>query len=144
MNNELFFSIANTTALISWVLLMIFPFGRLLKKLLMGFVISALAILYVFLIANSFQPSSFESFSTLAGLTSLFNNPTAFLAGWIHYLAFDLMVGLYIAKNADQYGINRFLLIPCLLFTFMLGPVGLLLYFIIRTIYTKRYFHEYE
>lgn len=143
MNLEAIFSFANTLALLSWILLIIFPFSNRLKMGLTGIVITALALLYFYFIGLGFQPDDFESFNTLAGVGEMFNNSTALLGGWIHYLAFDLMTGMYITYNAEKYGINRWLLIPCLLFTFMLGPIGLLLYFIIRIVYSKRYFHNY-
>jgi hypothetical protein len=103
-----------------------------------------LAILYVFLITQTFDADAMESFGSLSGIATMFQNEIALLAGWVHYLAFDLMVGLFITNNAQKYGVNRFILIPCLFLTFMLGPTGLLLYIIIRSIYTKRYFEDYQ
>ena len=143
MDNASLFSTVNTIALISWIVLLIFPFSQLVKKLLLGLVVIGFALLYAFLITQTFDADAMESFGSLSGIASMFQNETALLAGWVHYLAFDLMVGLYITHNAEKYGINRFVLIPCLFFTFMLGPIGLLLYFIIRIAYTKRYFHTY-
>ena len=143
MDNASIFSTINTIALISWIVLLIFPFSQLVKKLLLGLVVIGFALLYAFLITQTFDADAMESFGSLSGIASMFQNETALLAGWVHYLAFDLMVGMFICKNAEKYGINRWLLIPCLLFTFMLGPIGLLLYFIIRIAYTKRYFHTY-
>ena len=143
MDNASLFSTVNTIALISWIVLLIFPFSQLVKKLLLGLVVIGFALLYAFLITQTFDADAMESFGSLSGIASMFQNETALLAGWVHYLAFDLMVGLYITRNAEKYGINRFVLIPCLFFTFMLGPIGLLLYFIIRIAYTKRYFHTY-
>jgi hypothetical protein len=143
MDNASIFSTINTIALISWIVLLIFPFSQLVKKLLLGLVVIGFALLYAFLITQTFDADAMESFGSLSGIASMFQNETALLAGWVHYLAFDLMVGLYITRNAEKYGINRFVLIPCLFFTFMLGPIGLLLYFIIRIAYTKRYFHTY-
>jgi hypothetical protein len=143
MDNASIFSTINTIALISWIVLLIFPFSQLVKKLLLGLVVIGFALLYAFLITQTFDADAMESFGSLSGIASMFQNETALLAGWVHYLAFDLMVGLYITHNAEKYGINRFVLIPCLFFTFMLGPIGLLLYFIIRIAYTKRYFHTY-
>jgi hypothetical protein len=64
------------------------------------------------------------------------------VAGWVHYLAFDLMTGLFIKRNALKHGISHWLLIPCLFLTFMFGPIGLLLYFLIRLIITKQYFAD--
>ena len=73
---------------------------------------------------------------------SLFTNPALVTAGWVHYLAFDLMTGIWIKRNSLKYGIPHLLVIPCLLLTFMLGPVGLLLYLLIRSLKTKHYFAE--
>jgi len=144
MDNASLFSTVNTIALVSWVVLLIFPFSQLVKKLLLGIVVVGLAILYVFLITQTFDADAMESFGSLSDIATMFQNETALLAGWVHYLAFDLMVGLFITNNAQKYGLNRFILIPCLFLTFMLGPTGLLLYIIIRSIYTKRYFEDYQ
>jgi hypothetical protein len=54
------------------------------------------------------------------------------VAGWIHYLAFDLFVGTWIASEADRLGWNRVVQAPILIATFMFGPIGLLLFFIMR------------
>jgi len=54
------------------------------------------------------------------------------LAGWVHYLAFDLMVGVFIVSNAAHYNIAHWILLPCLFLTLMFGPAGLLLYFVLR------------
>jgi hypothetical protein len=70
----------------------------------------------------------------------LFKNRTLVTAGWVHYLAFDLLTGIFIRKNAQKHGINHWLIVPCLLFTFMLGPIGLLLYLLLRWVITKNYF----
>jgi hypothetical protein len=70
----------------------------------------------------------------------LFQNKTLVTAGWVHYLAFDLMTGIWIKRNSLKFGIPHVFIIPCLLFTFMLGPVGLLLYLLIRVVKTKQYF----
>ena len=55
------------------------------------------------------------------------------LAGWIHYLAFDLFIGGWETRDAVRNGIPHLLVIPCLLLTFMLGPIGLLAYFALRS-----------
>jgi membrane protein required for beta-lactamase induction len=64
------------------------------------------------------------------------------VAGWVHYLAFDLFVGNWMLINGRKHNVSHLALIPCLFFTFMLGPVGLLLYFIVRAIKTKKALHE--
>lgn len=141
MTPDSIFSICNTIALVGWLLLIILsPFWADTDKLLIGIIITLLAIVYAWCISRSFSAGDFDKFSTLDGVMSLFTNKMAVTAGWVHYLAFDLMTGIWIKKNSLKYGITHWIIIPCLLFTFMLGPVGLLMYLIIRTISSKQYF----
>jgi heme A synthase len=143
MTPDLIFSICSSIAMIGWLILIIIsPFWFDTDKLLIGVVITLFAIVYTWLITQSLRPGDFEKFGTLDGVMSLFTNKTAVTAGWVHYLAFDLMTGIWIKKNSVKYGISHWLIIPCLLFTFMLGPAGLLLYLIIRLIKTKQYFAD--
>ncbi len=74
----------------------------------------------------------------------LFTNPVAVLIGWIHYLAFDLMVGLYIIYDSRSHEVNRWVLIPCMILTFMAGPMGLLLYMVFRVVKTRKLLHNYS
>lgn len=84
----------------------------------------------------------FKAFGSLEGVMGLFQDKTMLTAGWVHYLAFDLFVGTWISLNARKHGINHWLLIPVLLLTFMLGPVGLLIYLLVRWIRSRRYFAD--
>jgi hypothetical protein len=144
MSNETIFSIASGIALISWLILIIFAYKPWVAKILLGVPIALLCVTYLLLVFQTLQPADFEKFNTLAGVTSLMSVPGAALVGWIHYLAFDLMTGLYIATNASKLGIRQLLIIPCLLATFMLGPVGLLLYLLIRWAHTQHWFSYNE
>lgn len=67
-------------------------------------------------------------FDSLSAVRQLFTNDWALLAGWVHYLAFDLFVGAWIARDAEQSGVSRWFLIPVLPLTFLFGPGGYLLY----------------
>ncbi|HSK13788.1 MAG TPA: ABA4-like family protein [Phnomibacter sp.] len=142
MANETIFSIANGLALVSWIYLIIFPFRLSTNKIILGVSVALLSAAYALLVFQALQPGDLSKFGTLDGVTSLLSVPGAALVGWIHYLAFDLMVGLYIAHNAAKHGIRHALIIPCLMLTFMLGPVGLLLYLLIRLAVTKQWFAE--
>ena len=142
MSAEVIFSVTNLIALISWIWLLIFPFRPITHKILIGVSVAVLSVCYAWLIFRTLGPGDFEKFQTLEGVTSLFSVPGAVLVGWIHYLAFDLMTGVFIAHNASKHGIRHIAIIPCLLLTFMLGPVGLLLYLIIRWAVTKHWFAE--
>jgi heme A synthase len=141
MTPDSIFQICSSIALIGWLVLMIAsPFIIEVDKFLIGTIITLLAIVYAWLIFYSFKPGDMKSFGSLDGVMTLFQNKTLVTAGWVHYLAFDLMTGMWIKRNSLKYGIRHWLIIPCLLFTFMLGPVGLLLYLMIRFIKTGNYF----
>jgi len=78
-------------------------------------------------------------FSSLAEVARLFENPSLLLAGWVHYLAFDLFIGAWEVRDARRLGIPHLLVVPCLVLTFMLGPVGLLLYLGLRVGLRRRW-----
>ena len=141
MSPDSVFQTCSTIAMVGWiVLLIISPFWSSFDKFLIGIIITLFAIVYAWLIFQVFTPGDFEKFSSLNGVMDLFTNKTAVTAGWVHYLAFDLLTGIWIKKNAQKYNIHHLILIPCLLLTFMLGPIGLLLYLLVRSIKTKQYF----
>jgi len=60
------------------------------------------------------------------------------LAGWVHYLAFDLFIGSWEVRDANRHGIPPWAIIPSLILTFLFGPMGLLLYFLIRIARIRR------
>jgi hypothetical protein len=74
----------------------------------------------------------FGAFGSLAGIRSAFSIDGILLAGWIHYLAFDLFVGSWEVRDAQHVGLSHWLVLPCLFLTLMVGPVGLLVYFALR------------
>jgi hypothetical protein len=141
MTPETIFQLSNILALAGWiVLIVISPLWLNADKFLIGVIITLLAMVYAWIIFSSFSPGDMKSFGSLDGVMSLFQSKTLLTAGWVHYLAFDLMTGIWIKRNALTHNINHWFIIPALLFTFMLGPVGLLLYLLIRWIKTKQYF----
>jgi hypothetical protein len=70
-------------------------------------------------------------------VTALFAVPELLLAGWIHYLAFDLFVGAWIARNGSAEGVSPLVLTPILLATFLAGPIGYLAYALLRPVISK-------
>lgn len=142
MSPESIFQLCNTIALIGWIILIILPFWLQSDKFVLGIMITLFCIVYAWLVFSHFHFSDLQKFGSLGGVMELFTMKEIVVAGWVHYLAFDLMVGIFIKRNARKHGISHWLIIPCLLLAFMLGPIGLLLYLIIRTIVTKQYFAE--
>ena len=138
MSLEIIFSIANTVAFFCWIFLFVLYHKRWVYRLLFSYVFTLMALMYLFFILKGIGGGADGGFDTLANVKLLFSKDEAVLAGWIHYLIFDLFVGMWICYDADRRGINRWILLPCLLLTFLLGPTGLLLYFIIRVGFLKK------
>lgn len=137
------FSMINLIAIVSWALLIFLPKWRWTFALVVSGGISAiLGILYIYFLVTALSGGLEMDFSSLAAVKALFQDDTAVLIGWAHYLAFDLFVGSWIVSNAQREGINHWWTVPCLLLTFMAGPTGLVLYFILRGIVTKKMLHE--
>jgi hypothetical protein len=115
-----------------WLLLVLLPRWKWTARLVCPVVIPLLlALVYLWLVATSFGRTPGD-FGSLEGVSQLFQNRWVLLAGWIHYLAFDLFVGAWEVRDAQRTGIHHLLVVPCLALTFLLGPTGLLLYFALR------------
>ena len=142
MSADNVFSICNSIAMLGWIVLVFIPVWNSSDKFIAGIIVTLFAIIYTYYIFTNINAIHLKSFSTLKGVINLFSNPLAVLIGWVHYLAFDLMIGIFIRKNGIKYGISHLLLVPCYLLTFMFGPIGLLFYFLIRWSYTKQYFAD--
>lgn len=125
------FSAANSAALLSWVALIAGPRSRGLSRAIGSGVVLSLCAVYCVLIQMFFFGAD-GGFFSLAAVQHLFKMPAVALAGWLHYLAFDLLVGLAIARRADALGISRWLQAPILATTFMFGPIGWLTFEVVR------------
>jgi hypothetical protein len=135
MNSDMIFQIANTTALAGWIVLLISPFISNLADRISGLIIPALlSIAYTGLIL-AFFGSADGGFDTLDNVVKLFTVREMVLAGWIHYLAFDLFIGVWEVRTGRTDGMPFLLVLPCLPLTFLFGPAGLLLFFVLRTAY---------
>jgi hypothetical protein len=126
------FSLASTTALIGWFCLIFLPRYALVTRALRYGLIGGLSTLYAALIMLFFFRIEGGGFNSITEVRALFLSDAGLLAGWIHYLAFDLFVGMWIGQEADRAGVNRLLQAPILLATFMFGPIGLLLFLAMR------------
>lgn len=133
MTPEAVFSAANMLALASWVLLAVRPRAALVH-ILTGTVVPVLLAATYALLAALFIWRGPGDFNSLAGVSALFANPWVLLAGWIHYLAFDLLTGVWEVRDAARRGVPHWMVVPCLALTFMLGPAGWLLYRAVRLV----------
>ena len=132
MSAEALFSLASALVLPGWGLLLFAPRWRFTERVLGSCALSLLlAGLYLGLLVTFFGRAE-GGFGSLADVARLFQNPYLLLAGWIHYLAFDLFIGAWETRDARRLGIPHLLVAPCLVLTFLFGPVGLLAYFVLR------------
>ena len=141
MNPATIFKICNSIAPVGWLLLLLTPRWRWTRIIILSGILPLLfALVYLPIIVLYFGNTE-GNFNSLQGVMKLFDDPFAVVAGWVHYLAFDLFVGSWELSNGQKMGIHHMLLVPCLILTFLFGPIGLLLYFIIRAIKTKTVIH---
>lgn len=137
MNLETIFTAANTLAMIAWLFLLILPRWKWTQRIIIGGGISLIFCAAYLVLMILHWGGSEGGFGSLAGVMQLFTDPAAVLIGWLHYLAFDLFIGCWETVDAQRKGIRHLYIIPCLLLTFLVGPIGLLVYFIVRGLYTK-------
>jgi hypothetical protein len=138
MDMNRLFELGNGFALAGWILLLAAPGWRWTERLVLsGFWSLALSAVYVVL-ALVELPRAEGGFDSLQQVRTLFASDPILLAGWVHYLAFDLFVGAVEIRLARAHQIPHLYMIPILLATFMLGPVGLMLFFLVKSAREKR------
>ena len=148
MNWVFLFGFTNFIALAGWVSLALLPRGPKLMAVVMYGCVALLcltyALLFALLFGNFVDPGAVAGargegdFRSIAGIRGLFASDGGIVLGWTHYLAFDLFVGLWIAKDADNKGFSRLVQIPFLFATLMAGPIGLFAWLVTREARARR------
>lgn len=127
------FSLINTIPLVGWLALAFAPLRRPLLIAVARVAAVAVAVAYLLMIAAALaRPGPPVDMMSLGGLARAFCDPRVMLVGWAHYLALDLWTGAWEAQDAPAAGVPHWALVPCLLLTFLAGPVGLLAYLAVR------------
>ena len=133
------FSIASMITMPMWILMIFLSKWKITRFLIDFKVIPlALAFIYAIYIFQAIQIDGMMDFGSLKSVMALFTEENAVLAGWVHYLAFDLLIGMWMLDQNKELRINQLIMAPCLFLTFMLGPIGFLLFMIIKTIKQKQ------
>jgi hypothetical protein len=142
VNWDFLFGFVNAVALVGWLLLAALLRGPKLMAVVMygcvGLLCLTYAVLFVMLFGKVVDPGAVAgatgqgSFTSIAGIRALFESDGGIVVGWTHYLAFDLFVGLWIARDADNKGFARLVQLPFLAATFLAGPIGLLVWLVMR------------
>ncbi len=125
--------------MLGWVILIFLPRRWFLLTAIPRFIIPfGLSLLYAGLAMSHFFTVEGGGFGSLDEVAILLGTPEMLLAGWVHYLAFDLFIGGWIAVQADKIGVNRVIQAPILVATFMFGPVGLATFLAMRAGYFRK------
>lgn len=138
MTPDQLFQLANPLALAGWLALLAAPLApRAAQGVAAAAIPLLLSIAYTGLIL-AFWWEAPGGFASLAEVQALFTHPGIALAGWLHYLAFDLFLGAWEVRTARAEGIAHWMVVPCLILTFLFGPAGLLAFAILRFTLTRK------
>tara|TARA_B100000902_G_scaffold239094_1_gene226429 strand:- start:272 stop:745 length:474 start_codon:yes stop_codon:yes gene_type:complete len=126
-----------------WLILIFFPHSQLCRYFVTSiFPVFILSGSYIFMLYKSFLGSYdfFQNFNLYLGLnytSNLFENESFLLMFWIHFVSINLFTGGWMVKDSQRYSINKILLVIPLVFTYLIGPIGLFLYWLIRIFHAK-------
>lgn len=139
MDVELLFKIVNASVMPAWLLMVFGPRWVLTQKVVHSYLYPfVLGLVYAAIIIPSFLQGGEGDMGSVAGLQVGFQNGLVLVGAWVHYLIFDLFVGAWESRDSQKHGIPHVLMVSCLFFTLMLGPIGLMLYLLIRYFYTRK------
>lgn len=141
MTADALFRLCNSTAMAGWVLLVATGWSprasRIISSLITGLLVPGLlCALYLSLIATHWVGHK-GGFTSLSAVMLLFTDRWLVLAGWVHYLAFDLFIGSWQVRDARRNRVAFALVVPCLVLTFLFGPIGLLLYLLLAGVASR-------
>jgi len=131
------FTFVNLTVLPAWLMLIVLPRWKWTRIVAAYAIPAALAVVYLTLLVMN-RPPEGAGFGSIEQVERLFSSRWLLLAGWVHYLAFDLFIGAWEVRDAWRLNIPHWFVVPCLVLTFLIGPVGLAAYFIVRLAVVRR------
>jgi hypothetical protein len=141
---EMIYLWLNLGVLPFWLILIIFPQSQICRFFITSiFPLFILSLVYSYLIYIIYLDSydfliNFKLYFGLKELSNLFENQSFLILFWVHFLAMNLFCGGWIVKDSQMFGINKFLVSLPLIITYLIGPIGITLYWIIRIFYSKR------
>jgi hypothetical protein len=131
---ETLFTLSNVLVLPFWLLMIALPHWRWTQRLLASpLVVAPAALLYAILVVpllGQALPALMNP--QLAGISALLGAPSGATVAWVHFLAFDLFVGRWVYLDSRERGLSAWLMAPVLFAVLMLGPLGLLVYLVVR------------
>ena len=140
---EMLYYWVNLGVLPFWLILIFFPQSHISKIFVTSvFPIFVLSSAYIFILYKSYLNSydflaNFKLYVGLDSVSDLFSNKSFLITFWIHFIAINLFIGGWIVKDSQKFQINKILLFFPLLITYLIGPIGLFLYWLIRIFHAK-------
>ena len=141
---EMIFLWLNLGVLPFWLLLIIFPQSQITRVFITSiFPIFILSLAYSYLLyavyLNAYDfLQNFKLYLGFDEISNLFENQSFLILFWIHFLAMNLFCGGWIVNDSQMFGMNKFLVSIPLIITYLIGPIGIVIYWIIRIFYAKR------
>ena len=141
---EMIFMWLNLGVLPFWLVLIIFPQSQICRAFITTiFPIFILSLAYGYLLHLFFNEGydflkNFELYLGLKSISDLFSDQSFLILFWVHFLSINLFCGGWMVKDSQKFGINKFLMSLPLLTTYLIGPIGLTLYWFVRVFYAKR------
>jgi hypothetical protein len=132
------FTYSNLTVMPAWALLILFPNWKWTRVIAAYLTPAILAFVWLWITVGRFTPAG-GGFGTLGQVTEMLRDPWFVVAGWQHALILDLFIGAWEKRDAQRLGIPHGFVIPCLILTFLAGPVGLIAYFAVRVAVVRRW-----
>jgi hypothetical protein len=132
------FTYSNILVLPAWALLILLPKWKWTRVLAAYLTPAILGAVWLWIVMDRLTVVG-GGFGTLEQVTSLLADPWFIVAGWQHALILDLFIGAWETRDAQRLGIPHGYVIPCLILTFLAGPVGLIAYFIVRVAIVRRW-----
>ena len=140
---EMLYYWINLGVLPFWLILIFFPQSHLCKYFVTSiFPVLILSGAYIFILYNSYLNSydfktNFDLYFGIENISDLFSDKTFLIMFWIHFITINLFVGGWIVKDSQKFLINKFFLIIPLIITYLIGPIVLLIYWLIRIFHAK-------
>ena len=140
---EMLYYWINLGVLPFWLILVFFPRSYICRYLVTSiFPFFILSGAYIFILYKAYLGSysfnsNFNLYIGLSNITELFSDTTFLIMFWIHFISINLFVGGWIVKDSQKFSVNKLLLIAPLIITYLIGPIGLFIYWLIRIFYAK-------
>jgi len=141
---EMIYLWLNIGVLPFWFLLIFLPKTKICKIFVSSiFPILIFSTIDLYLIFEIYKSgyNLFDSFNLYLGLdelSDLLSDKNFLILFWIHFLAINLFCGSWIVRDYQRLNITKLLVIVPLILTYLIGPLGIFMYWLIRIFFTKK------